>query len=91
MLREGRRTDRWSQFVDDEDDLYETLNHSLHQNGLGDTPLDDQMEFGPFGPGFIDDIRAEDGIPAHGVYDFGRFHFPIYHAISPRLTCMTQT
>ena len=56
--------------MDGEDDLYDTLNDSLHRNGLGQAGLDEQMDLGPFGPGFVDDMRADDGLPRHEEYDF---------------------
>ncbi|ORX33557.1 hypothetical protein BD324DRAFT_639280 [Kockovaella imperatae] len=61
----------YSQFVDGEDDLFETLNHSLHHNDFDGTDFDaERFSSGPFGPGFVDDMSADDGIPRHREYDF---------------------
>ena len=53
------------QFVSEDDDLFETLNDSLNRDGLGQTSLDDQFEFGIGRLG-------DDGLPQAEEYDFGK-------------------
>ncbi|WRT63596.1 uncharacterized protein IL334_000519 [Kwoniella shivajii] len=67
----------FSQFTNDQDDLFETLNESLNRPEVGQTSLDEQMDIGNLAvpDGFdhfnqYDGIGRDDGIPRSRGYDF---------------------
>ncbi|WWD22321.1 hypothetical protein CI109_106812 [Kwoniella shandongensis] len=63
----------FSQFTNDEDDLFETLNESLNRPDVGQMPLEDQLDFGQFGlgNGISDDLfRTDDGVPSLKRYEY---------------------
>ncbi|KAK8845376.1 hypothetical protein IAR55_006089 [Kwoniella newhampshirensis] len=63
----------FSQFTNDEDDLFETLNESLNRPDVGQMPLDDQLDFGQFGfgNGISEELfRSDDGLPTLKNYEF---------------------
>jgi peroxin-5 len=67
----------FSQFVNDEDDLFEGLEESLNRDDVGQMGLDEQLEMGlgELGEGF--DVReglvGDDGLPVGRSYEFGQF------------------
>ncbi|ORY31920.1 hypothetical protein BCR39DRAFT_524607 [Naematelia encephala] len=63
----------FSQFVSDEDDLFETLNDSLNRPDVGQTGLDDQLEFGS-GEYLGNFLQSDDGLPAYRPYEFSDSH-----------------
>ncbi|BEI83734.1 hypothetical protein CcaverHIS002_0403380 [Cutaneotrichosporon cavernicola] len=59
----------FSQFVEDEDDTFDILERDLNRDDIGQTGLDDQMEFGS-GAGLEGDFTAENGLPPQVQYHF---------------------
>ena len=58
------------QFVNEEDDLFDTLNDSLKRDDVGQTDLDDQFEFGT-GSYSDGQLGVEDDVPKVRAYQFG--------------------
>jgi peroxin-5 len=58
-----------AQFVDGEDDTFDILERDLNRDDIGQTGLDEQMEFGT-GAGLEGDFTAENGLPPQVQYHF---------------------
>jgi peroxin-5 len=62
-----------TQFTNDEDDLFETLNDSLNRDDVGQTPLEDQLNLDPglVRPDLQGFLEADDGVPSQRGYEYG--------------------
>jgi len=71
------------QFVSGEDDLFDTLNQSLARDGIGQTDLDDQLEFGT-GQQLDGHFDENDGQRRTKEYVFGESSQPLVDPSSSR-------
>ncbi|WWC97367.1 hypothetical protein V866_004246 [Kwoniella sp. B9012] len=68
----------FSQFTNDEDDLFDTLNESLNRSDVGQRPLEQQMHIDrdvgelavPDGLDQYNGVQRDDGIPQNRGYDY---------------------
>jgi hypothetical protein len=70
------------QFVSGEDDLFDTLNQSLARDGIGQTDLDDQLEFGT-GQQLDGHFDENDGQRRTKEYVFGESSQPLVDLAHP--------